>query len=114
MNKILVVNNDVETMSLLKSYLELKAYEVEYTSSRDEAMQMVEEFHPGLVIVDVLQKEIIQPLKENKTTAQVPILLMSGYSLRSKDFETGADDVIEKPFDLAILNTKIEKHLPSI
>ena len=111
MKNILVINNDVDTMSLLKSYLEMKSYRVEYTSSQDEALEMMENFDPALVIVDILQKSIIQPLRENPATSRVPILLMSGYSLRSKDYEEGADDVIEKPFDLALLDNKISKHI---
>ena len=40
MEKILVVNNDIDTMTLIKDLLEKKAYKVKYTSSREESLHI--------------------------------------------------------------------------
>lgn len=66
MKKILVVNNDFDTMTLLKSWLEKKTYEVKYTSSQEEVPEIMKEFAPELVIVDVLQKEVAERMKASK------------------------------------------------
>jgi DNA-binding response OmpR family regulator len=55
MQKILVINNDEDTMSLLKIWLEGKSYKVKYTSSSDNISQLINDFKPELVLVDVLQ-----------------------------------------------------------
>ena len=47
MKKILVVNNDFDTMSLLKSWLEKKTYKVKYTGNQKEVPKIIKEFRPG-------------------------------------------------------------------
>jgi DNA-binding response OmpR family regulator len=108
MKKILVINNDMDTMTLLKSWLEKKAYEVKYTGNQQEVPSIVREFRPGLVIVDVLQKEVAEQLKDNEETRSVPVLLMTGYTLRQVKSPLPVDDTIEKPFNLPLLEKKIE------
>lgn len=109
MKKILVVNNDIDTMSLLKSWLEKKAYEVKYTGSQEEVPKIMKEFDPELVIVDVLQKEVAEQLKTNKKTRAVPVLLMTGYTSVPANSQLPVDDTIEKPFNLPLLEKKIAR-----
>ena len=109
MEKILVVNNDVDTMTLLKSWLEKKAYKVKYTADKAEVADLVKEFNPRVVLVDVLQKDVIEQLKEDVETRTIPVLLMTGYTMRQKNPRVPADDTIEKPFNLNLLEKKIEK-----
>ena len=109
MKKILVVNNDFDTMTLLKSWLEKKTYNVRYTGNQEEVPKIIKEFRPELVIVDVLQKEVAEKLKTYKKTRSVPVLLMTGYTLRQKNIFLPVDDIIEKPFNLPLLEKKIEK-----
>ena len=109
MKKILVVNNDFDTMSLLKSWLEKKTYEVKFTGNQKEVPKIMKEFAPELVIVDVIQKEVAEQLKINKKTRSVPVLLMTGYTLRQMNSQLPVDDTIEKPFNLHLLEKKIER-----
>jgi len=109
MKKILVVNNDFDTMSLLKSWLEKKTYEVKFTGNQKEVPRIMKEFSPELVIVDVIQKEVAEQLKINKKTRSVPVLLMTGYTLRQMNNQLPVDDTIEKPFNLHLLEKKIER-----
>ena len=109
MEKILVVNNDEDTMSLLKMWLERKNYKVKYTSNQQEVPHLVREFNPHLVIVDILQKDVVDKIKDDNETTHVPVLLMTGYTQRQNLRGTNANDVIEKPFNLALLEKKIER-----
>ena len=108
MKKILVVNNDFDTMTLLKAWLEKKAYKVKFTGNREEVSRIMRSFAPQLVIVDVIQKEVAEELKADKKTSSVPVLLMTGYTLRQKNNNLPVDDAIEKPFSLPLLEKKIE------
>lgn len=109
MEKILVVNNDLDTMTLLTLWLENKAYKVKYTGNGKEVRGLIREFNPSLVMVDILQKEVIEELKDDEETRAIPVLLMTGYASRQKNSQVPADDVIEKPFNLSLLERKIEK-----
>ncbi len=109
MKKNLVVNNDIDTMSLLKRWLEKRDYLVKFTGSQEKAFSILKKFTPELVIVDVLQKDVAIELKSHNRTQSIPILLMTGYTLRGSNSKVPADDIIEKPFNLSLLEQKIEK-----
>lgn len=98
-------------MSLLKQWLETKTYLVKITTSRREVPQLISDFMPGLVMADIMQKEAVYDLKENETTRNIPILLMSGYTTGQNEIHLKADDVIEKPYDLPLLEIKLRKLL---
>jgi DNA-binding response OmpR family regulator len=108
MEKILVVNNDFDTMNLLKKWLEKKSYQVDYTSSTQNIPTLVKDLHASLVIVDILQKDVVDKIKNDSDTRNVPVLLMTGYTSRANKKEVPFDDVIEKPFTLPLLEKKIE------
>ena len=112
MEKILVVNNDFDTMELLKSWLERKKYKVKYTGNGDDVTQIVKDFNPDVIIVDVLQEKVAKNLKATEKTKNIPIILMTGYTILNRDFSMdNADDIIEKPFDPQILERKIKNVL---
>lgn len=106
MINILVINNDIDTMSLIKTWLEKKSYNVEYTSNADETADLVLRLKPRVVIVDELQQAVIE-----KIPSGIAIILMTGYSFRNLPANLRADDVIEKPFQPEKLNRLIEKHI---
>lgn len=111
MNRILLVNNDLDSLHLLKSWLESKTYEVRITTSREDVPRIIREFKPVIVIADIIQKQVIIDLKENKFTCNIPVMLMSGYTKRQDTHHLKADDVIEKPFNLPLLEFKLNKML---
>jgi DNA-binding response OmpR family regulator len=114
MKKILVVNNDFDTMSLLQRWLEKKNYQVRFTSSKDEVIKIMESFKPEILLVDVLHSDIIHSLKAKEESRVVPIVLMTGYTSRRIGGQLPVEDVIEKPFNLAVLEKKIETLLKKI
>jgi len=110
MEKILVINNDLDTMNLLKDLLEKKEYKVSYTSNGKQSLQLAKEFAPDLVLVDMLQRNVVSDLRKNPDTANVPIILMTGYNWYDK-YDVNVDAVIEKPFFLEQLQQKIKTTL---
>lgn len=98
-------------MSLLKQWLESKTYQVKITTSRKELPRLMREFMPGIVMADIMQKEAVQDLKENEYTRNVPILLMSGYTKGQNNLQLKVDDIIEKPFNLPLLEVKLRNLL---
>lgn len=108
MEKILVINNDKDTMALLKTWLERKKYQVKYTENKEEVPHLVKDFNPGVVLVDVLQGAVAEKLKSDQQTRNIPILLMTGYTKSWQNTSLPADDIIEKPFNLDLLEKKIE------
>jgi DNA-binding response OmpR family regulator len=112
MEKILVVNNDLDTMELLKSWLERKTFKVKYTGDEHEIFDVVKEFKPDLVIVDVLKEEAAKKLKSSEDTKDIPVILMTGYTIKRQNVtKEDVDDIIQKPFDPLVLEKKIKNLL---
>ncbi|HUS02933.1 MAG TPA: response regulator [Chitinophagaceae bacterium] len=110
--RILVVNNDIDTMSLLKGWLERKKYEVKFTGNGEEVPELVKKFSPDVIIIDILQHKAAEQLKAGEKTKNIPIIMLTGYTLQDQQkLLTAADDIIEKPFDPVFLEEKIEKCL---
>jgi two-component system sensor histidine kinase/response regulator len=109
MHKILVINNDIDTMSLLKGLLERDStmYKVEYTGNKKEALNIINEFDPEIILIDILQKDVLYRLKKDPVLSTIPVILMTGYLLRDQAIELQVDDVIEKPFTSNALEYKI-------
>src|SRR5258706_6560646 len=108
MGKILLVNSDVDTMELLQTWLERKNHEVIYTTHVEEVPQIVRNFNPDVVLVDAMQGTVAEKLKTDEETREIPIVLMTGHTLPKKTpIVDKADDVIEKPFNLPLLEQKI-------
>jgi Response regulator containing CheY-like receiver, AAA-type ATPase, and DNA-binding domains len=109
MEKILVINNDIDIMSLMKSWLERKSYKVKYTGNEDEILSTVKDFKPDLIIVDVLKEEAAKKLKGAENTKHIPIILMTGYTINKQNLSNeDVDDIIQKPFDPQVLEKKIK------
>jgi DNA-binding response OmpR family regulator len=111
MHKILVINNDLDTMSLIKDLLEKHDhnFEVKVTGTREKVPGIIKDFNPDLVIIDVLQKDALNILKTS--APNIPIILMTGETLRDRNVELEVNDVIEKPFVFDLLESKIRKHV---
>lgn len=98
-------------MHLLQRWLENKKYKVKVTTNGEDVIKIVDEFQPQLVIVDILQNKAINELKQDEDTKYIPILLMSGYTSGNEKLHLEIDDVIEKPFNLPLLELKVAKLL---
>ena len=109
MKKILVINNDFDTMILLKRWLENKGYKVKFTGNRQAAINLIKEFVPSLILIDIMQGPLLHNIKSYKKFESIPVLLMTGYTSKPLDINLAIDDLITKPFDLTLLEAKIKR-----
>jgi len=117
-SKILIVEDDIDILSVMTMSLKDEGYEVEGTLNGDETITRTEKFKPNLVIMDVFLsgtngKEICKKLKTGKKTKNIPVILISASTqIRSTVKECGADGFINKPFDNADLLYGVSNFLP--
>lgn len=122
--KIVVIDDEPNITKLIQVFLERKGYEIFLAHDGIGGYELVEEKKPDLVITDLLLPrlhgfEVCKKIKENAKLAHIPVILMTAiykktrYKLEGRGY--GADDFIEKPFELPVLLSKIEKlTLPSV
>ena len=115
--KIMIIDDEVELVNLVKFRLELNGYRVIplYTSSR--AMEIVKREKPDLVLLDIMMPdkggyEVCTELKDDKDTKHIPIILFTAKThqkeyIKDGSKSVGAEDYILKPFDPAELLVKI-------
>jgi len=103
---ILIVEDEPALVDLLRYNLEANGFEVRATMDGDEALMMVDERLPDLIVLDwmlpsVSGIEICRQLRRKTATRQVPIILLTARteeSDRIRGLESGADDYVTKPF----------------
>ena len=105
--KILLVDDDVDLVELIKGELESDGrFEVKVAQNGFDAGMMVKEYHPDLILLDVMLpdingREVCQRVRQDASLEDVRILCMSGMIEEDKIQElklAGADDFIRKPF----------------
>src|ERR1700748_2419601 len=111
MKTILVVNNDFDTMSFLESWLRKKGYEAQFTGNHGEVISILKESPPSLIIIDILRGPLVLDIRSRREFADIPLLLMTGYTSKPVDKNLPVDDFIEKPFNLTLLEKKIKRLL---
>ena len=117
MSKILVVDDSEDLLDLLTVMLTIKGHEVATAGNTTDALKKVNSFFPDLIMMDVLLgnksgKQLCWSIK--KTNPVIPVLLMSASPALLKNFgDCNADDFLEKPFDINILNRTIDALLTS-
>jgi len=111
--KLLLVEDDVNFGAVLKSYLELNDFTVDWVDDGKYAMPKFESTTYNLVLLDVMLPNIdgfsIANSIKNKSF-DVPFIFITAKTLRDdivEGYKTGADDYITKPFDSEILLYKI-------
>ncbi|MEM1172298.1 MAG: response regulator transcription factor [Cyanobacteria bacterium P01_H01_bin.35] len=117
--RLMLVDDDPNLILLVKDYLEFRGYEVMTAENGREALELLEEQIPDLIICDVMMPEmdgytLVQHIRENSATEWVPVLFLSakGQSQdRVKGLNTGADVYIVKPFEPEELVAQVESSL---
>jgi DNA-binding response OmpR family regulator len=120
MYRILVIDDDLDILSVVEILLSMKGYNVEVTAKGEEAFSRIEKFKPHLILLDVLisghdGRVICQQIKTNESTSHIPVIMFSGHpGAVASISQHGADDFLSKPFDANKLIEKIEMQLEKV
>ena len=102
-DKIMVVDNEMEIIQLIKLYLSREGYEVVWTTESTKAAELAQKEQPDLILLDVVMPGLsgIELCGRIREQSDVPILFVS---CRDQDMDKvlglsiGGDDYITKPF----------------
>lgn len=109
--RVLIVDDDESIAELISLYLEKEFYETKMVFDGIEALKAFDEFHPHLVILDIMLPGMdgYEVCKEIRTKSQVPIIMLSAKGDtfdKVLGLELGADDYIQKPPEFKELSAR--------
>ena len=112
MKDILIVEDNIALSGLLKDFLENENYTVDVASSGEEALSLFQLHGARLVVLDIMLPGMdgFFVCKKIREQTDVPILVVSARVDKEdklKGLMLGADDYIEKPYDIDIMLAKI-------
>ena len=113
-NRILVVDDEPDNLSLIKMVLEEEGFEVETASNGPDGIEAAKENPPDLILLDVMMPgmsgfEVLSEFKKESLTDRIPIIMLTGVSERKKIQEalsSGIDYYVVKPFEFGDLISK--------
>ena len=113
MEKILIVEDDLQIQTLIRDYVNASGYIAITASDGEEALQKFESESPNLVLLDIIVPKIdgFEICRKIRNESNIPIIMLSS---KKEDTDKvlalglGADDYIEKPFSPRVLVAKIQ------
>jgi len=110
--RVLVVDDDVKTVELVKLYLNRDGYKVLTAYDGVEGLRLAREGHPNLVVLDLMLPGIdgLQVCRTLRTESDVPIIMLTAKTTeqdRLTGLDLGADDYVTKPFSPKELASRV-------
>lgn len=117
---IVVADDDAEILNLFTRALTRSGYQVYQARRGEEALNLVRELKPPLVLLDVLMPgidgvEICKTMRADAELADIPVIFLSALDagrLHTVADEAGATDYLTKPVSLGDLDTMVAAYLP--
>ncbi len=116
-NKLLVIDDDEDILTLVKMFLTMNNYTVEALARWEYVDEYISKFGPELILLDISLKgadgrDICKKLKQNELTRHIPVILFSANTELGNNFKAyNAEGFVEKPFELPHLLKTIQFHL---
>jgi CheY-like chemotaxis protein len=119
MKKILIAEDNPVNRELLRELLEMQDYEVFEACNGQEALDMIEQLRPELLILDLGMPVLdgfgaIRKIRADPAFAGLPVLAATAYAMRGdreKTLEAGFDGYVSKPIQPAALKQEIARLL---
>jgi len=119
--KILIVDDDLETLRLVGLTLQRQGYQIISAQNGSESIRLANVEKPDLIILDLMMPgidgyQVTLHLKSNPATSAIPILVFTAKSQiddKVKSYEAGVDDYLTKPVHPTELVTHIKTILSS-
>ena len=117
--RVLVVDDDVKTVELVKLYLNRDGYRVLTSHNGTEALRMAQEAHPDLIVLDLMLPgmdglEICRAIREESDVPIIMLTARTGDEDKLAGLGLGADDYVTKPFSPRELAARVRAVLRRI
>lgn len=117
MTRILIVDDEIDTLMLLRTILELSGYQAVTTLNSVDAITLAEVESPDCILLDIMMPQLdgftlCKMMRLHPATVNLPIIFVTAYSaldLEERSREAGADFVLPKPVGMDTLIDTLER-----
>lgn len=114
---VLVAEDDVDQREIVSAMLELEGYKVVVAGDGEEAIKLAQNLRPAMIALDVILPrmdgwEVLHQLKNDETTRDIPVLIISVVDQREYGKKLGADDYLVKPLEPGRLRAAVRRLIP--
>ena len=104
MAKVMIVDDDQTTTSLLKTLLELDDFEVMAVSRGGDVISRAEQFQPDIFLMDYHLTDtqgvvVLREIRRHVSLHMIPVVIASGMDVEDEVMEAGANTFLVKPFE---------------
>lgn len=118
-NAILIVDDNLTNLKLVKVLLESSGYKVRTAVDADGVVQTLKEFKPDLILMDIQLPgmdglTLTRQLKADPKTAAIPVVALTAYAMKGDDekaLASGCSGYISKPVDTRNFAKQVEQFL---
>ncbi|VVB51081.1 Chemotaxis protein CheY [uncultured archaeon] len=118
-SKILLVDDEIDTLLPLKRSLEVEDYIIVGAGNGPEALIKAKTEIPDIILLDLMMPEmdgyeVCEKLKEDPITKNIPVIMLTAKDAvrdKVKGLDIGADDYVTKPFNLNELKARVKSVL---
>jgi DNA-binding response OmpR family regulator len=119
--RILIADDNPQGVELLEAYLSSSDYEIETASDGEETLRKVKQWHPDLILLDIMMPkisgfEVCQRLRADPATHDMGVLMITALDQPSdieRAVEAGTDDFLTKPINKTELLLRVRSVLKS-
>ena len=118
--QILVVDDNPDNAHIIRDYLEARGYPISVAYDGEEAMSLFEKVQPAIVLLDVMMPgrdgwQVCREMKlhpvQGKKIRVIMVTALDDWVNKRQALQTGADDYVEKPFELSKLAATVERNI---
>jgi CheY-like chemotaxis protein len=117
---VLVVDDNHDNAEIIQQYLEVRGYPITVAHDGDEALALFESVRPSLVLLDVMMPgkdgwEVCRLMKQHpvlgRSVRVIMVTALGEWDDKREALKTGADDYVEKPFELSKLAATVQRNV---
>jgi DNA-binding response OmpR family regulator len=116
---VLIADDDLEILTMVRTLLRRRDIKLLEASDGEEAMRLIRENTPDLVVLDVMMPgmsgwEICKAIREDGDLSSIGIIMLTGIGERLNEMTSplyGADAHLDKPFELSALDEAVTRVL---
>jgi DNA-binding response OmpR family regulator len=103
---LMIVDDDPQLMRVLSMFFDLEGYHVIQARHGREALDMLQEYSPDIILLDLMMpevggEEVIRQIRANRKLRHVPVIIFTAAETREEELTAaGASSFIAKPFSL--------------